>query len=103
MTTKYAVFWFTTTVDGTSGDLTYTRAAIANGFSTITLNDHQDLHSFPTDALPISTQTFVINVTAVNDAPSFTKGADQTVLEDAGAQTVSHWATNISSGPANDR
>ena len=26
-------------------------------------------------------------MTAVNDAPSFTKGADQTVLEDAGAQT----------------
>ena len=34
------------------------------------------------------TQTFDITVTNVNDAPSFTKGADQTVLEDAGAQTV---------------
>ena len=33
-------------------------------------------------------QTFMITVTAVNDAPSFTKGADQTVLEDAVAQTV---------------
>ena len=38
-------------------------------------------------------QTFTITVTAVNDAPSFTKGADQTVLEDAGAQTVTGWAT----------
>ena len=38
-------------------------------------------------------QTFTITVTAVNDAPSFTKGADQTVLEDAGAQTVDGWAT----------
>ena len=38
-------------------------------------------------------QTFIINVTAVNDAPSFTKGADQTVLEDAGAQSVPAWAT----------
>jgi hypothetical protein len=28
------------------------------------------------------TQTFVITVTAVNDAPTFTKGADQTVNED---------------------
>ena len=41
------------------------------------------------------TQTFSITVTGVNDAPSFTKGADQTVLEDAGAQTVSGWATAI--------
>ena len=38
-------------------------------------------------------QTFTITVTPVNDAPSFTKGADQTVLEDAGAQTVDGWAT----------
>ena len=40
-------------------------------------------------------QTFTITVTAVNDAPSFTKGADQTVLEDAGAQTVAGWATAL--------
>ena len=37
---------------------------------------------------PSAPQTFTITVTAVNDAPSFTKGADQTVLEDAGAQSV---------------
>ena len=35
----------------------------------------------------------------VNDAPSFTKGADQTVNKDAGAQLVLNWATNISAGP----
>ena len=44
----------------------------------------------------------MINVTAVNDAPSFIKGADQTVLEDAGAQTVAGWATAISAGPADE-
>ena len=49
-----------------------------------------------------ATQTFMITVTAVNDAPSFTKGADQTVAEDAGAQTVTGWATAISAGPANE-
>ena len=38
----------------------------------------------------------IIAVAVVNDAPSFTKGADQTVLEDAGAQTVPGWATAIS-------
>ena len=39
----------------------------------------------------------VLNV--VNTAPSFTKGANQTVSEDAGAQTVVGWATAISAGP----
>jgi hypothetical protein len=40
--------------------------------------------------------------TPVNDVPSFTKGANQTVLEDAGAQSVGGWATAISAGPANE-
>ncbi|PPK76973.1 uncharacterized protein DUF4347 [Methylobacter tundripaludum] len=46
--------------------------------------------------------TETVNITAVNDAPSFTKGADQTVNEDAGAQTVNGWATGLSKGPANE-
>src|SRR5437773_2405137 len=33
-----------------------------------------------------------------NNAPSFIKGADQAVLEDAGPQTVAGWATAISAG-----
>ena len=39
---------------------------------------------------------------SVNDVPSFTKGADQTIDEDDGAQTVNTWATAISKGPANE-
>ena len=31
--------------------------------------------------------------------PSFTKGPDQTLFEDAGSQSVAGWATNLSSGP----
>jgi len=46
--------------------------------------------------------TETVNITAVNDAPSFTKGADQTVNEDAGAQTVNSWATGLSKGPVNE-
>ena len=38
----------------------------------------------------------------VNTAPSFTSGADQSVLEDAGAQSVAGWATAISAGPASE-
>ena len=47
-------------------------------------------------------QTFTITVTAVNDSPSFTKGADQSVDEDAGPQIVDGWATSISPGPPNE-
>ena len=49
-----------------------------------------------------ATATVTVTVTAVNDAPSFTKGANQTVLEDAGPQSVANWATNLSAGPANE-
>jgi VCBS repeat-containing protein len=37
-----------------------------------------------------------------NQAPSFTIGADQTVDEDSGLQTVTSWATNISPGPSSE-
>ncbi|MEO8682235.1 MAG: Ig-like domain repeat protein, partial [Vicinamibacterales bacterium] len=47
-------------------------------------------------------QTFVINVTAVNDAPSFVKGANQSVLVNSGLKTVAGWATAMSAGPADE-
>ena len=49
-----------------------------------------------------ATATVNLTITAVNDAPGFTKGADQTVLEDAGPQTVASWATAISAGPSDE-
>src|SRR5207245_1965008 len=49
-------------------------------------------------AITTAAQTFTITVTPVNDAPSFTKGANQTVNEDAGLQTVTGWATGINDG-----
>ena len=50
-----------------------------------------------------ATNTFTISVTTVNDAPSvtFSQGT-VTVLEDAGAQTVSSFATFSPGGPANE-
>lgn len=48
------------------------------------------------------TETVNITVDPVNDAPSFTAGSDQTIDEDAGAQTVSGWATSISAGPPDE-
>ena len=46
--------------------------------------------------------TATMTITLVNDAPSFTKGTDQTVAEDSGAQSVTDWATAIAAGPANE-
>lgn len=41
-------------------------------------------------------------LTDVNDAPSFVRGPSQLVGEDAGPQTVSGWATEISAGPPDE-
>ncbi len=84
------------------GTLTFTPADDANGTANITLElmDDGGTANGGVDTSP--TQTFAINVTAVNDAPLFTAGPDQTVLEDAGAQTVNAWATAISPGPADE-
>lgn len=49
-----------------------------------------------------STATVTLDVRAVNDVPAFTGGGDESVLEDAGLQTVTGWATALSTGPANE-
>lgn len=46
--------------------------------------------------------TVMINVIAVNDAPSFTKGSNQTVLNDGAPRKVINWATSISAGPPDE-
>jgi VCBS repeat-containing protein len=81
-----------------NGTLLYTPAPNANGTASITLElrDNGGTALGGDDTSP--PQTFTITVTAVNDAPTFTGGANQTVLEDAGAQTVVGWATAISAG-----
>src|SRR5207253_7151336 len=85
-----------------NGTLTYTPAANANGSATITIS-LKDNGGTANGGVDTSTsQTFTITVNAVNDAPSFTKGADQTVNNNTGAQTVANWATNISAGPSNE-
>ena len=45
---------------------------------------------------------FTISVTAVNDAPTFTAGADRMVDEDSGSQIFSNGATAISAGPSDE-
>ena len=49
-----------------------------------------------------TTGTVTVAVSEVNDAPTFTKGSDQTVNSNSGAQVVPGWATKISPGPSNE-
>ena len=100
--TNAALFSAAPAVSGTTGDLTYTPAANANGTATITLRltDDGGTANGGVDVSP--TQTFVINVTTVNDAPSFTKGTDITVPEDAGNVIAPNWANPRSAGPADE-
>ena len=74
-----------------TGTLTYTPAPNANGLANVTVllrDDGGTANGGKDTSLP---QTFVINVTPVdevpvNDPPSFLKGANQSVWEDAGAR-----------------
>jgi hypothetical protein len=85
-----------------TGVLTFTTAANANGTANLTLQLQDNGGTTDGGVDTSATQNFVITLTPVNDAPSFTKGADQTVAEDAGPQTVDPWATAISAGPADE-
>ena len=84
-----------------TGTLTYTPAADANGSATVTVQLHDSGGTASGGIDTSAPQTFTITVTQVNDAPSFAKGADQSVTE-AGAHTVEGWAGAISVGPANE-
>ena len=49
-----------------------------------------------------SSNLITFDVTPVNDEPSFVKGADQSIMEDAGVQTVISWATSLNKGAPED-
>ena len=83
------------------GSLKYTPVADQNGMATITVTV-KDSGGTANGGVDTRTRSFTITVNSVNDVPSFTKGANQTKPEDAGAQTVTGWATAISKGPANE-
>jgi hypothetical protein len=84
------------------GTLSYTPTADASGLANISIElmDDGGVANGGDDTSP--PQNFSITVTAVNDAPSFTAGADESLLEGAGSQTVNGWATAISPGPTDE-
>jgi hypothetical protein len=85
-----------------SGRLSFTTATNKNGAATITLvlRDNGGTANGGVDTS--ASQTFTVTVTPVNDVPSFTKGADQSVPEDCGLQTAANWAKAISVGPVDE-
>jgi len=85
-----------------NGTLTYTPAANANGSATVTVQLHDDGGTANGGSDTSAPQTFTITVTPVNDPPSFSAGANHTVLEDAGPQVVGNWATALTAGPPNE-
>ncbi len=84
-----------------TGALTYTPAANASGTANLalTLSDDGGTDNGGDDTS--DSQTFTITVNAVNDAPAFSAGPNQSVDEDSGAQSVS-WASGISPGPTDE-
>jgi CSLREA domain-containing protein len=81
-----------------SGTLTYTPApnAFGDAVVSIVLKDNGGTANGGVDTS--TEQSFTISITPVNDVPAFTKGANQTVNEDAGFQSVVNWATGVTAG-----
>ena len=95
-----ALFDVLPAIDPTTGDLTYTLAADVFGSATVTVTLTDDGGTANGGADTSAPQTFDITVTGVNDPPTFALPADpdQTVLEDAGSQTVGGFATGVNTG-----
>ena len=76
------------------GVLSFTPAHDANGTARVTVN------AFAAQGGETLTRSFTVTVLAVNDPPSFTAGPDQSVAEDAGAQTRDHLGARDQRRPA---
>ena len=84
-----------------AGVLTFTPAANSNGVATVTVVV-QDSGGTANGGVDKATNTFVISVAAVNDAPTVTFAAGTvTVLEDNGAVSSNRFAL-FGAGPANE-
>ena len=83
-----------TVVLSDNGSFTYTPDADYNGPDSFTYEAF--------DGAAAATATVTISVAAVNDAPSFTAGPNQSASVFGLSQTVSGWATAISAGPPDE-
>ncbi|NCB50252.1 MAG: hypothetical protein EOM54_00015 [Clostridia bacterium] len=88
----------------TSSNIKYTGAsnAAGNDAATLTLTANDAGNTGTGGGTNVSLGTVNIDITPVNDEPSFTIGADQTAAQNAGAQTVNGFITNINDGEADE-
>ena len=90
------------TISATSGTLIFQSKPDLSGVANVSVSLKDD---GGTDSGGIDTSTiqvFTITVYEVNDQPTFSKGPDQLILEDAGEQQIVGWAKSISAGPPNE-
>jgi hypothetical protein len=73
----------------------------ANGMAEVTviMRDNGGIVNGGEDSF---TSAFTIYVTNHNDAPTFTKGTNVTVMEDSGDAQIVNWVRNISPGPPDE-
>ena len=84
------------------GNLNFTTALNDTSSVTLGVKANDQGHTGAGGAQESATSDIMINVTSVNDPPSFAKGSDQAVAANSGPQQITGWATNISSGPVNE-
>jgi hypothetical protein len=91
-------------LDTLNSQVLFTPNANFNGSASFdyTITDNGTTGAPPVADPKSDTATASFTVNSINDAPSFVKGADQTVNKNAGAQTVANWATAISGGPPDE-
>jgi hypothetical protein len=81
-----------------TGTLTWTPTPNASGSATITVRVMDD-GGTALGGVDTTTRTFTVTVLPVNDAPTFSAGGPVAVAQNAGAQVIPNWATEISPGP----
>lgn len=86
-----------------TGDLLFQSKADANGLATVTVVLQDSGSVSNGEGNSSAAKTFTIDIIPVNDAPSFTVGANQAVAENAGAQLIDTWAQDIAAGPADEK
>jgi len=88
-----------TSIAGQMHNFSMSLIPVPNAFGTVTITI--TICDTEPESLTI-TEAFAITIHSVNDAPSFANIGGQTFSEDSGTHIVENWATNISSGPANE-
>ncbi len=98
--TNPGLFTVLPAIDSSTGDLTFTAKGGSPDTATLTVTLSDDGGTANGGVDTSTAVTFTINVTFINDAPTFSLPAspDQTVDEDSGAQTVNSFATSIDPG-----